>query len=331
VAWTAIEQWSKIVLPFLVGATLIDSVPKLKQLAWVIVLSEGYAALEFNLSYLEGYNRLWLEGFGDMDNNCNAIALVACVGLAFFLGLHAQGWWRKAVAFAAAALMAHAILFSFSRGGMLALCVTGLVAFFLIPKRAGHYMLFALAVALMLRLAGPAVIARFETTFADSATRDESAVSRVELWAACWDSMQKDPLGVGPDQFPLIAPNYGFPLGKEGHTLWLQVGAEQGFLGLACLLLFYGLCVVRLWPLTRERSAVPDPWCRYLARMVIAALVGFAVSAQFVSLKRLEVPYYIVLIGAGVLRVCSARALVPVAARPEDAPALDPIPALAYP
>jgi hypothetical protein len=39
--------------------------------------------------------------------------------------------------------------------------------------------------------------------------------------------------------------------------------------------------------------------------MVIAASIGLAVSAQFVSLENLEVPYYVTLIGATVLRICS--------------------------
>src|SRR6185437_11732346 len=60
-AWGFVEIFAKIVLPFLVGITTIDSLKKLKQLAWVILLCEGYLALEFNLWYLGGYNRLWQE------------------------------------------------------------------------------------------------------------------------------------------------------------------------------------------------------------------------------------------------------------------------------
>jgi probable O-glycosylation ligase (exosortase A-associated) len=305
VAWAFVEALSKIALPFLVGITTIDSVPKLKQLAWVIVLSQGYAAFEFNLSYYSGYNRLYEEGFADMDNNCVAISLVTCTGLAFFLGLHVQSWWQKAVGFGAAALMAHAILFSFSRGGMLALVITGVAAFLLIPKRPSYYVIFALAVALVVRLAGPAVIERFSTTFVEAGQRDESADSRIRLWRACWDSMKKHPFGVGPNHFPLIADRYGFRRGKEAHSVWLQIGAELGFPGLLFLTLFYGSCIVRLWPYTRESQCVSDPWIRHLARMVIASLVGFAVSAQFVSLKTLEAPYLVALIGAGVLKLAS--------------------------
>jgi hypothetical protein len=42
--------------------------------------------------------------------------------------------------------------------------------------------------------------------------------------------------------------------------------------------------------------------------MVIASLCGFAVAAQFVSLDFLEPPYYIALLGAGVLKL-STRSL----------------------
>jgi probable O-glycosylation ligase (exosortase A-associated) len=303
-----VESLSKIVLPFLVGVTTIDSLKKLKQLAWVIVLSEGYVALEMNLSYFSGYNRLHAEGFGDMDNNCNAIALVTCLGMSFFLGLHAERRWRKGLAFGITALMAHAIFFSNSRGGMLALGVTMAVAFILMPKKPRDYLLFAVAVVVALRMAGPEVRKRFETAFASSEQLDESAASRLRLWALCWECMLGNPLGLGPDTFPLVADRGGFEKGKEGHTLWLQIGAEMGFPGLGCLLLFYILCVAKLWRLTGDRIEVPDPWFRYFARMVIGAIIGFMVSAQFVSLKGLEHPFYVVLIGASALKLLPQQA-----------------------
>jgi len=321
VAWRYVESIAKILLPFLVGITVIDSVAKLKQLAWVILLSEAYLAWEFNLSYFEGYNRLWMEGFGAMDNNCHAIALVACTGLAVFVGLHERRWWLKGVAFTAALLMIHAILFSFSRGGMLSLVVTGLVGFLLVPKKWQHYLAFAAVVLVAVQLAGPEVTARFRTTFDSGEERDASAQSRLQLWAGCWDSMCKRPLGVGPDHWGLIAPEYGFPRGKNAHSLWLEVGASLGFPGLGFLLLFYGLCLARLWPLTGQRHPVPDPEYRGLARMVIASVTGFAVAAQFVSLDRLEQPYYVALIGAGLLKLSSTQPVRPPPPEPSVAPA----------
>lgn len=307
------ETLVKIVLPFVVGVSLVDDVRKLKQLAWVIALSQGYVALEMNQAYYAGFNRVTEVGFAGMDNNCLAIAMVAGTGLAFFLGLGARKWWQKLIALLAAALMAHCVMFSFSRGGMLGLIVTGITAFFLIPKQPKHYVLFALAVLLALRLAGPQVIERFVTTFADKETRDGSAQSRVEMWGYCLEIMAQRPLlGIGPDQFPLVATQFGLPFGKEAHTLWLQVGAELGVPGLGFLLAFYGICIVQLWRLL-GRTANIDPSLADAARMVIASLVGFSVSAQFVSLEGLELPYYVAIIGAGAIKLSSLE-------RPDAAP-----------
>ena len=305
-----IEATAKILLPFVVGMTLIDSVAKLKQLAWVIVLSHGYVAYDLNMAYYGGFNRIQEIGFGGMDNNCVAITMVLCTGLAFFLGLTAPRWWQKGIAFGSTALMVHCVLFAFSRGGMLGLIIMGAISFVLIPKKPRHYLTFALIVLLALRLAGPEVVKRFGSAFAEGKTRDKSAQSRVIMWKACVKVMIEKPLfGVGPGSFSSVIHLYTpYGKGKEAHTLWLQIGAETGAVGLFLLVSFYGVCVVRLWPLTRESHPVADPWFRHTARMVIASLTGFIVSAQFVSLPGLEVPYYVVLLGAGASKLTSLQA-----------------------
>lgn len=303
--WQFLETTGKILLPFLVGMTLIDSAAKLKQLAWVMMLSLGYVAFEMNLAYYSGFNRLHQVGFAGMDNNSVAIEMVAGAGLALFLAMGAEKWWQKGLALSAAMLMAHAILFAFSRGGMLALLITMCVGFFLIPKKPGYYLIFVLVLLVGGSLAGTEVRDRFMMIFAAEESRDASAQGRLDLWADCWDVMVHNPLlGIGPDHWPLIAPQYGWPEGKEAHTLWLQIGAELGFPGLMFLILFYSLCIIRLWPLARSQVQVGeyDPWYQDVARMVIASLVGFMVSAQFVSLEGLEFPYYVVLLGAGMLK-----------------------------
>jgi len=310
---------SKLVLAILVGITTIDSTKKLKQLAWTIVISQGYLAFELNLAFLNGRNKVQTDGFAGSDNNCVAIAMVTCMGLAFFLGMGACQWWRKVLALGCAGLMAHVVMFAFSRGGMLAMGITGVMTFFLIPKKTQHYLVFAAALLVALRMAGPQVRDRFLTIFTRSDFRDASAQSRIDLWRDCVDAAIRHPVfGIGPDHWPRVAEQYGW-LGqvKEAHSLWVQLAAELGFPGVLLLATFFALCIIRLWPLTRERHPVADPWFRDGARMVIAALIGFTISAQFVSIKMLEVPYYVVLLGAGVLKLSSvpAAALVPAPVR----------------
>ena len=306
VAWGYFESQSKIFLPFLVGITTINSVARLKQLIWVIVLSLGYVGFELNMAYLGGFNRVLEDGFGGLDNNSVAIGMVTGFGMAFFLGLEAPGLWRKALAFGSAALMGHTILLSFSRGGMLALIITAVVGFLLIPKQPKHYVFFFLAILVALRFTGQEVQDRFGTVLTeDKRLADYSVTSRMDLWAALWKCMLNNPLGIGPGHWRLIAHEFGFPLGKDGHSTWLQIGAELGFVGLVSLLTFYFLCILRLLPLARGKKLGVDPWFEITARMVIAALVGFMISAQFVTLPGLETPYYIALVGAGALKLMS--------------------------
>lgn len=301
-AWRNTESIAKIVLPFVVGITLIDSFDKVKSLAWVIMLSQGYVAYDLNMSYLGGYNRMTDAGFGGMDNNCNAIAMVCGTGFAFFLGLAEKGW-RRWLAFFAAALMTHAVLFAFSRGGMLALIVAGGTAFVLIPKRPIYYGYLLLAALLALRMAGPEVRARFFSTFADQETRDTSAQSRIDMWGICWDLTLQNPIvGVGPNNFPVLAKSLGLTDGKQAHSLWMQAGAELGFPGVGFLLAFYLFTIWRLWLMARDVQWI-DPGIANYCNMVVAALVGFIVAAQFVTLAGLELPYYVALVGAGYLKL----------------------------
>ncbi|MCH8924405.1 MAG: O-antigen ligase family protein, partial [Planctomycetes bacterium] len=257
-AWVAVEELAKVFLPFLVGLTIIDSVSKLKTLAWVILLSQSFLAYEVNVSYfVDGFNRMAQMGIVGIDNNVASIAMATAAGLAFFLSLDADKLWQRALAAVCGVLLVHAVLMSDSRGGMLALVCTAVVSFVLLPKKPKHYVLFAAALLISLRLAGPDARERFTTTFVESEERDTSAQSRVDLWADCWDVMQKRPLfGLGPNHWPLTAQEYGWPEGKIAHSTWIQTGAEWGIPGMVFLVAIYVLCMARMWPLARLR--VPE-------------------------------------------------------------------------
>lgn len=324
-AWDYVERIAKIIIPLLVGLTLITSTRELKMLAWTIVIAQGYVAFELNSYYFSGYNVLQYEGFGGMDNNSAAIALVTGSGIAFFLGLNAEKLWQKGLAFGLCLFMAHAVLFSFSRGGALGLLVTGIAIAVVIPKTPKTWGLLLVTAIMASVLAGPEVRARFMTAFSkQDGQREASAQSRVDLWKDCWDVMTKRPImGIGPNHWPEIAADYGWPHGKEAHSLWMQTGAELGFVGLSLYLGYYLLCIFQLWMLTWKSTVVEDEWYKHTARMALAGLCGFVVSASFVSIEALEIPYYTALLGCGALKLASAKRTVAVFDE-ESIPATEP-------
>jgi O-antigen ligase len=230
------------------------------------------------------------------------------------------------VAFTAAAFMTHAIFFSFSRGGMLGLCVVGAASLYLIPKSRKNLLLIAAGFVAGLLMAGPEVVERFFTitqnslASSDFGELEESAESRLHLWEICLRMTGESPLlGKGPDHFVSYVQNYPvetkngvviYPVGKEAHSLWLQIAAEIGIFGAALLGMYYLLTIKQLWPyvsLDKTDSQGLTPGAT--ARMVTAALVGFVVSAQFVSLEGLELPYYVAIVGLGELKLGEAESI----------------------
>lgn len=312
IAWWFFESLTKILLPLFIGCTLIDSIARLKQLAWVMVLSQGFVAFEMNLSYFQGVNRLFRDGFASLDNNTASVAMVVCAGLAFFLALHERSRWRQAVAIGAFLLSTHAVMFSFSRGALLSLVFTGVVTVIMLPKRPTYVAAMVVAAVVGFRLAGPEVVDRFLTVFADKTERDASAESRLDLWRACMDEMVANPLlGIGPQHWQTVAHHHGFEYGKAAHSMWMQAGAEIGVFGLGALALVFVLPILQLWKIARGRDPYVDPELVPYAQMVVASLCGFILAAQFVSIALVEMPYYVMALGVGALKLASLPVYLP--------------------
>ena len=70
---------------------------------------------------------------------------------------------------------------------------------------------------------------------------------------------------------------------------------------------FFLMTCLRLFPISRARpgAELSDAEINY-ARMVVCALAGFAVTSQFITVYGIEVPYYMAIIGAGVLKLRAA-------------------------
>ena len=298
-AWNMVSERVKVVLAFMVGITMLDTPVLVRRFAWLIVLGHAYLGFEMNLEYLRGYNKAADGLLG--DNNSFAISMVSALGPAMFLGLAANRWWQKALAFGSAALIMHTVLLTFSRGGILAMAITGAVVLVVMPKRPTYLLGILVVAALAIRFTGPELEKRFMSTFAAAEERDGSAQSRLDLWRDCLIVIRQYPVvGVGPSHWPLVASEFGWPEGKQAHSLWLQLGAETGIPSLGCLLAFYLLAA--LWGLRLAR-AFPREEMGVNGLSAFSGLVGFIVAAQFVSMEGLEVPFYIALVAAATLRL----------------------------
>jgi O-antigen ligase len=322
IAWDSVIEQFKFFLPFLAGITLMRTRREITALAWTIVVAQGLVSFEMNLSYLRGFNQareLGLLG----DNNTFAVSLVTVIGPALFLSLFADRLWQKMLAFTCAAMILHTVLLTFSRGGILSLIVAGVAIVFVMPKRPTYLVAILLVGALAVRLTGPQVLARFQTTFVRADERDYSAQSRIDLWRDCYHVMMANPItGIGPRHWPIVAESYGWPKGKAAHTFWLEVGAETGVPAMLALIVFFFSSLWCAWRLSRRHD---DPWLACMGGYAFTGLVGFMFGAQFVTSEGNEVPYFVALVGLAALELANSST----ARAPESEPSTRQFPMMA--
>ena len=317
VAYGEIYPMAKMVVPFLIGVTLIDSLQRSRALLWTIVLAQGYVSFEMNLEYLLRGNNVAGDGFGGMDNNCFGVSLVTTIGPALVLALGAKRWWEKALAAACGALILHATLLTFSRGAMVGLLAVGATAFAVMPKRPKYVAALVVVALVAVSLTGPQLAARYATTTAGDEGRDSSAESRIDLWRDCWNIGLDNPiLGIGPGNFHVVASSIGWTEGKQAHSTWMQALAETGFPGVLALLMFFLIAAFKLWPMARARQTDQNRDQVVMASGIIMSIVGFIVTAQFVSLAGLEIPYYLTMIGVVILKQSEIAAAAAAAMHP---------------
>jgi O-antigen ligase len=301
-AYTALEELLKIALPFLAGVTLMNGVKDWRPMLWTIVLSMGYVGFELNLAYYKGFNAAYY-GFGGMDNNTFGAGLVAVMGPAVALAISAGSSMGRGLAAVSAAFILHTILLTFSRGTLVGFVAMGAAAVFMMPKRQKYFFALFLVAALAVRLTGPELASRYATILASDEERDASAQSRVELWMDCLDVVRAYPvLGVGPANWSTIAASFGWPAGKSAHSVWMETAAEVGIPGFLFLFGFFALAFKRLWPIARAKIDDTNRDSVLLASGVALGLVGYMVAGQFVSVQGMELPYYMVMLGAAMLK-----------------------------
>ncbi len=301
-AWANWTLQFKILLIILLTVTIVREEQQIKIFAWVTTGTLGYLAWMFNSQYyFDRWNRILMHGFGSVDNNGAAMIMVLGVPLAFFMGIYDRRLWVKGLCFGAAVLLIHVVFFSFSRGGMLGVCVVGMatfiVALFHLPNKILTIGIAVGFVVVSLVLAGGQVREEFWSIFADPERRDASANSRFYTWRAAWNCMLDNPLGVGPRNFNLLSSTYGLSNNKSVHNLFLQTGADYGFLGMFGLFFFYFGAAWSSYLMTTTHTAKRLHWPRYFGQMVSISIAGFMICSMFIGMEAVEVGYIVAVLG----------------------------------
>ncbi len=302
-AW---ERFLKIQLMTLVTLLLINSRKRLDLLVWVIALSIGFYGVKGGIfTLLKGAQyRVWgppqsfIEG-----NNELALALLMILPLMRYLQLQARQRWVRIAFWITMSLIVVSVLGSYSRGAFLGLAV---VVLMLVTKSRGRLWV---AVAIIGTL-GTAFTMLPQDWFQRMETiehyhKDRSAMGRINVWKFAWRLALDDPLlGGGFETFdrrlymeyiPEIASDPSTYVAGDAHSIYFQVLAQQGFVG---LFLFLALGISTFRACSQARRLALDrkdlAWAGDLAAMLQVSLVAYATSGAFLGLAYFDLYYHLV-------------------------------------
>jgi O-antigen ligase len=212
---------------------------------------------------------------------------------------------RRLAAWGAAALMAASIVFTFSRGGILALGVVVLLMLLRRPARWRALAALVLAAALAVPFLPPGYMDRLTALGQVGTVESNTDVSirgRTAEAGAGWDMFMDHPLtGVGVGNYSGYYQEYARSLGievkrvdREPHNLFLEVAAETGLPGLAAFGAMLGGAFWALGTARRRWRAAALEADADLAYALGAALVGWLATSVFLHLDFAR-PFWVLL------------------------------------
>jgi len=284
----------KIALMALVAVTVCRTLQDVKVILLMVLFGLMYFAWELNLAWVRYHripgNLLNLHG----DNNLISLLMVFAIPFGLSIALVFKSIMVRVFAIGGVFASIHAVLFLESRGAYLATAVVVTIYFvwaLRVPHLRKHAVLgFFASLFFIWMFAGERVVEEWNSIFLDTGQRDASAQSRVEFAKMGWQMMLDNPLGLGPRQQPLANVRYGMNHQQLLHNLYIQVGADYGFIGIFAYLSFYLLAVRNAFRAASCR--VYDEQSRELSIIAFGlavAVVGFLTAGVFLSCERIEI------------------------------------------
>lgn len=280
--------WKGLLMTLATLATLRSRL-RVQALVWVIALSIGFYALKgcaFVLVTGGAYRVGGAQGTIIGDNNHLAVALAMALPLLVHLALHSAHAAMRAGCWILAACAVVAALFTYSRGGALALAVALAFVWWRASRRPGAAMLAAAAAVIAFAVAPDALQERLGA-IGDFA-QDRSAQGRLAIWRVAAALAWERPLtGFGfhattqPDLVHRIDADV---TPRAVHNSFLEVLAEAGlpaFLGHVWLIAATAENLRRV----RRDAHGQDAWrwAADLAGMLQASLAAYLVGGFFIS------------------------------------------------
>lgn len=315
-AWIEWDRTIKIQVVTFLTMLLMQNGERIKQLIWVIALSLGFYGVKGGIfSIATGGNHLvWgpPETFIG-DNNTLALALLMTIPLMRFCQMEAPKPWMKHGMTAVMLLSSISILVSHSRGALVGIVATLMFVWWKSRRKLIGIGLVVLALPFVFAFLPDHWFERMSTI--QEYDEDASAMGRINAWWFAFNLAVDRPLVGGgfrtfkDELFLIYAPNPEDS--HDAHSIYFEVLAEHGFVGLGLFLAIGLLAVLKSGKLAKmSPSRTEDQWIPRLAAMLQISFVSYATTGAFLGLAYFDLYYQLlaVLVVVGLLAKNTASA-----------------------
>jgi probable O-glycosylation ligase (exosortase A-associated) len=291
------HYWKGILIAVFTTGLVRDR-ERFRTLVIVIAFSLGFLGAKRGLVGLLQGGAQYSDGPGGMMADNNSFALMLNMSLPLLVGIATTDprRWVRITASVMAALTVPTILFTFSRGGLLTLCI---VSGLLIWRSKNRWLVagvMAVALVGLVALTSDSLTEKYmqRAETIDNYQEDGSAMGRINAWKTSWYVFLDYPVfGVGPNNLAAVFQRYSPEPGRfrVAHNAYFQLLAECG---LPALLLFLGAIGAALWRMQRLRNQATQPWIEVQARMFQISILGYLAGSMFLNMAYNEVIYHLV-------------------------------------
>lgn len=296
---------SKIFVMTFVMIVVITSQAKLRGVMLVSAGSLGLLAIKGTIFGIRnaGDSRVWGPPDSFLaDNNAFGLALNMAIPILFFMARHEENRWIRRFLYLCFLCAVMSVLLTYSRGGLLGL----LVVLLAIVMKSRH----KIVAAVLLLVVALSVVSVAPGAWWDRMDRiahgklDSSANQRLVSWGTAWHFSHDYPItGGGFDTLPDVNVFQRYQLRPlpEGfkssgpHSIYFQLLADHGFVGLGIFLAMIASCFVSLWRIRRSVRYLPSlRWLGDYSYMIQVAIMAFLTSGAFLGFAYLDVIYQMI-------------------------------------
>jgi probable O-glycosylation ligase (exosortase A-associated) len=309
---------SKIFLFTFIGLLFFQDRRRLRYLVLVLALSIGFFGVKGGLWALMigGTERVeGPEGSFIGGNTGLALGLDMALPLFVFLARDESNPWLRRGLWLCALCAIPAVVFTYSRGGLLGLAAVLAVIAVKSRRKLAMGIVFIIALVGILTIAPQKWFDRTDTIV--NYEGEGSAMGRILAWGVALRYALDHPI-VGGGFFATAREEVYIKYARESaahvpHSVWFSMLSEHGFPGLVLFLSLLVSCFVTLRRMRRSHDGSPPaPWIVTSSHMLEGSLVGYVVAGSFLNAAYMNVFYWLVafVIMLGVLAARESTAMV---------------------